>query len=530
MPQLQRPLGSTHAHSTSENVYANTTPFPNSLISEVMPTLKDTEWRLLCVVVRQTLGWVDPGTGRRKTQDWMTRTQLLQKTGRNSAAISKALDVLVSQQLLHVKGTNDKPLLTKGQRKQARGRIYYALHPQLIRRMNDETDFFRDKDTKSELTQDAEIAKSELTSMEHELSYPSKTELTSAGHAKCELTDIDSSKSELTDDPLCSLLIAANAKSELGNSPKANRTKENTKQTRPNKDFRGARSLEPCAPEINKRNIFETQDTLPLLPERRFYGRLREEGKENQEEDVLSAAARDVISAYEQGFKNQFPEKELAPLTPDVLNQLEQCRQKHGSQTLLMLLPGFFESDYVFAARNEYSLWSFLHSINVLLYGSKRFVSLTNQLANARKANSRTANSHIGNTLKTGINNENKAASQDNWLSGDWLSRSSVLEEDRLFDWRELSQLAALTPAMRGFVALYHKKYARRFPGKTPPLPFASALRRLYSVQSRYAESELARLLDVFFSCSLAHIKSQNYSLEAFVHNVDVLEEEESLL
>jgi len=90
-----------------------------------------------------------------------------------------------------------------------------------------------------------------------------------------------------------------------------------------------------------------------------------------------------------------------------------------------------------------------------------------------------------------------------------------------------LSQLAALTPAMRGFVALYHKRFARRFPGKTPPLPFASALRRLHSVQSRYAGAELARLLDVFFACSLAHIKAQNYSLEAFVHNVDVLEETE---
>ena len=211
-----------------------------------------------------------------------------------------------------------------------------------------------------------------------------------------------------------------------------------------------------------------------------------------------------MITAYEQGFKVRFPEKELAPLTLDIVNHLEQCCEKHGSQTLLMLLPGFFESDYVFAARNEYSLWSFLHSINVLLYGSKRFVSLTNQLVKARKANSRTADKNAVNIRQAATNNpeNNGVASDDKWLSGDWLTRSSVLEEDRLFDWRELSQLAALTPAMRGFVALYHKRFARRFPGKTPPLPFASALRRLYSVQSRYGEAELARLLDVFFACS----------------------------
>ena len=525
MPQLQRTPGSQRAHSISENVYANTTPFPNYLLSEVMPALKDTEWRLLCVVVRQTLGWVDPSTGGRKSQDWMTRTQLLQKTGRNSAAISKALDVLVSQQFLHVKSTGNKPLLTKGQRKQARGRIYYALHPHLIGRLHDEGEPAHESTPQSSSDDEngtnsfrSDDTKSELTNIEHEPAHLSKTEL----------TNCYGSKSELTDDPLSSLLIEANEKSEHGNAPKANWTKENTKQTRPNKDFRGARSSEPCAPEINRNNIFERQQVLLPLPEERLGGRLREESQENEGADNLSAGAKQVVSAYEQGFKAKFPNKDVAPLTSDIAGQLEQCCEKHGAQTLLMLLPSFFESDYAFAARNEYSLWSFLHSINVLLYGSKRFVSLTRQLADTRKANSRTWDKNAVNTRPSDTNNQrnNAAVSGDKWLSGEWLTDSSVSGEDRLFDWRELSQLAALTPDMRGFVALYHKRYARRFSGKTPRLPFASALRRLRSVQIGYAESELARLLGVFFSCSLAHIKAQGHSLEAFVHNVDVLEEE----
>ena len=37
--------------------------FPCVLIDRLMPTLKDTEWRLICVIVRQTVGW---GAGGRR--------------------------------------------------------------------------------------------------------------------------------------------------------------------------------------------------------------------------------------------------------------------------------------------------------------------------------------------------------------------------------------------------------------------------------------------------------------------------------
>ena len=105
------------------------TPFtaiPNALIDEVMPTLKDTEWRLLCVIARQTIGWVD-GNGKRKQRDWMSQSQLIAKTGRNSAALSAALDVLVRESLIECQAENGELLNTPQQRRNHRGRVYFSL-------------------------------------------------------------------------------------------------------------------------------------------------------------------------------------------------------------------------------------------------------------------------------------------------------------------------------------------------------------------------------------------------------------------
>ena len=105
------------------------TALPNALIDEVMPRLKDTEWRLLCVIARQTLGWVDKN-GKRKARDWMSQSQLIAKTGRSSAAISAALDVLVRENLIECQDETGEPLPTPEQRRQHRGRVYFGLSPQ----------------------------------------------------------------------------------------------------------------------------------------------------------------------------------------------------------------------------------------------------------------------------------------------------------------------------------------------------------------------------------------------------------------
>ena len=89
------------------------TPFPNVLLDTVMPLLKDTEWRILCVIVRQTLGWLEGAgnghkEGDRKSRDWLTHSQLKQRTGRNSAAICKAVHSLVRRGLIVVYDSNNQ--------------------------------------------------------------------------------------------------------------------------------------------------------------------------------------------------------------------------------------------------------------------------------------------------------------------------------------------------------------------------------------------------------------------------------------
>jgi hypothetical protein len=105
----------------------HTTPFPNVLIDEVMPRLKDTQWRILCVVVRQTLGWHDDVSGLRKDRDWLTRSQLKARTGRNSEAIALAIDTLVKQGYITVQDSKGIVLKTPQERRKNHGRIYYGL-------------------------------------------------------------------------------------------------------------------------------------------------------------------------------------------------------------------------------------------------------------------------------------------------------------------------------------------------------------------------------------------------------------------
>jgi hypothetical protein len=120
--------------TTDDAVYypKPSTPFPNVLLDEIMPTLRDTEWRLLCVIVRATLGWQDGNPHRRKRRDWLTQRQMMKRTGRNTAALSKALDALVRRALVEVTDADGRPLLSGEERRRSRTRLYYRLNPRLL--------------------------------------------------------------------------------------------------------------------------------------------------------------------------------------------------------------------------------------------------------------------------------------------------------------------------------------------------------------------------------------------------------------
>ena len=109
-----------------------TTPVPNDLLDRVMPTLRDTELRVLLVVVRQTLGWQDgPDPSRRKERDWLTQSQLMRRTGRASEAVSSAVDGLVRARLIEVQDKWGRPLVTPAERRRFLGKLYYQLWTEL---------------------------------------------------------------------------------------------------------------------------------------------------------------------------------------------------------------------------------------------------------------------------------------------------------------------------------------------------------------------------------------------------------------
>ncbi len=131
----------------SSNAPFRNTPFPSYLIDRIMPELSDTEWRLLCVVVRQTLGWQEGGPkgkgghkdgewlARRKGRDWLTHRQLKARTGRASEAVSRALDGLVRRDLLLVTGLAGRPLPTPAERRRCQGSLFFGLSPRLLRQI-----------------------------------------------------------------------------------------------------------------------------------------------------------------------------------------------------------------------------------------------------------------------------------------------------------------------------------------------------------------------------------------------------------
>jgi|GEM_PF-4522011 len=104
-----------------------TTPFPDWLLDKLMPRLRDVEWRLICVLCRQTLGWQnDDGTP--KHSDWLSHSQLRRRTGRSSSAISPAIDFLCRNRLVEIDDGQGNPLRKAFERRRHRGPLFFRLN------------------------------------------------------------------------------------------------------------------------------------------------------------------------------------------------------------------------------------------------------------------------------------------------------------------------------------------------------------------------------------------------------------------
>lgn len=114
-----------------KSIIPNTTQVPNFVLDELLPNLSDVELRIVLIVTRQTLGWVeDKETGRRKDRDWISRYQLQKKTGKSGYRISKAIDSLIKGRVIEAYSEKGEPLDTTDKRAKIGGKIYYRLQTQ----------------------------------------------------------------------------------------------------------------------------------------------------------------------------------------------------------------------------------------------------------------------------------------------------------------------------------------------------------------------------------------------------------------
>lgn len=110
--------------------YKHTTQVPNHIFT-LLPDLTEAELKTLLFIVRQTLGWIDKRTGKRKLTDRIFGSQFRLHTGLSKRIINKAIKSLIARNLIEVTGTKGIVLHDPTDR-QGVVRLHYGLSPQLL--------------------------------------------------------------------------------------------------------------------------------------------------------------------------------------------------------------------------------------------------------------------------------------------------------------------------------------------------------------------------------------------------------------
>lgn len=105
----------------------NITQVPNALFDSWLSTFTEGEVKIILVILRQTLGWIDRKTGGRKTRDRITIQQFIRKTGLSKRTITKSLQSLCAKSLVRITDYSGKDLSDPLRRK-GKSYIYYATH------------------------------------------------------------------------------------------------------------------------------------------------------------------------------------------------------------------------------------------------------------------------------------------------------------------------------------------------------------------------------------------------------------------
>jgi hypothetical protein len=103
------------------------TPVPNNLFDRWVQSLSPTELKTLLIIIRQTLGWVNPLNRRkRKTIDRLTVGFLCNKTGCSRRAVSTAIDTLSNKSLIKVYD-KDKNHLQSPESRKGKSYLYFEI-------------------------------------------------------------------------------------------------------------------------------------------------------------------------------------------------------------------------------------------------------------------------------------------------------------------------------------------------------------------------------------------------------------------
>lgn len=103
----------------------NTTPTPNWLYNGEMKKMTETELKVVLLVTRKTLGWFDPMTHERKTQDYISQSQFMEFTGKSNRAIATAIQVCVKTGWIIAK--DRQGTLCNTPEKRRRRKVWYQL-------------------------------------------------------------------------------------------------------------------------------------------------------------------------------------------------------------------------------------------------------------------------------------------------------------------------------------------------------------------------------------------------------------------
>ncbi len=108
--------------------YQQTTQVPNEIFDKHLPNLTESEIKIILVIIRQTYGWIDVNTGKRKIRDRITQSQFVSKAGLSPRIVSKTLKMLSDKELIAITDANSKLLKNSLDRK-GKAVLFFSFNP-----------------------------------------------------------------------------------------------------------------------------------------------------------------------------------------------------------------------------------------------------------------------------------------------------------------------------------------------------------------------------------------------------------------